>query len=31
MTWYLLGLISGVAVMLVWACAPEWRARRSFG
>ena len=31
MSLYLLGLVSGVTMTLVWACAPEWRARRAFG
>ena len=31
MTLYLLGVLTGIAVMVVWACAPEWRERRAFG
>ena len=31
MTWFLAGVLTGIAVMVVWACAPEWRERRSLG
>ena len=30
MSYFLAGFILGVAAMVLWACGPEWRARRSF-
>ena len=31
MTLYLLGILTGIAAMVLWACGPEWYERRAFG